>query len=79
MSEPVRLGEIVPGVLRDIESRCNRYRQEHGLPLLGKTVRPEKIEHTKRTFGAIRDFMATKGGNNRRNRQRQPVREKALF
>ena len=32
--EAKRLGEILPGVLQTIESRCNQYRQEHELPML---------------------------------------------
>ena len=34
MSEPVRLGNVLPDVMERIRKRCNEYRKQHGLPLL---------------------------------------------
>ena len=47
MSEPQHINEVLPGVLENIERRCNRYRAEHGLPSLEEVIRGDN-EHTDR-------------------------------
>ena len=48
MSEPERLGNILPEVMRDIKGRCNRYRRKRGLPLIGEELeRANSPIHTR--------------------------------
>ena len=56
MSEPQRLGEIVPSVLQTIKNRCNLYRREHGLPTLDEEL-GKKADHKIRTLAAVGGFM----------------------
>ena len=52
-SEPQAIGEVLPGVVEQIRSRCNRRRKKHGLPLLG----PDGAEHGSGVFKAMAGFM----------------------
>jgi len=79
MSEAVRLGDIIPEVLRDIEQRCERYRKAHNLPPLGTEVKSERKEHASRVFQATADFLASKDSKRLANRQTQKTGQKVLF
>lgn len=35
MVEPKHIKEILPSVMQTIKNRCNRFRREHRMPLLG--------------------------------------------
>lgn len=70
MSEPQRLGEIIPEVLRDIERRCE-------LNPNNPDFKPERAQHRDRVFSATADFLRSKRPN--RNRQKQPSTQKVLF
>lgn len=44
MSEPVRLGEILPEVMQNIARRVNRYRETHNLPTLREEIRENRVD-----------------------------------
>ena len=57
MSEPQRLGEVLPEVLENIKARCNKYRMKHGLSLLEED---SKNNHKAKIISAVSDFMSSK-------------------
>jgi len=71
MSEAVRLGDILPEVLRDIERRCE-------LNPNNPDFKPERGEHRDRVFSAMADFLTNRKAK-RVNWQRQSSKQKALF
>ncbi|MFC1635166.1 hypothetical protein ACFL5Z_10010 [Planctomycetota bacterium] len=67
MSKPVHISEILPDVMADIKNRCNDYRREHGLLLLGENPKSDN-DHRARVFQATKDFLS--GGRDRQERHR---------
>lgn len=75
MSEPQRLGEILPEVMQEIEARCNRHRERHGLPSLEEDRRNNagefasfKDSHQTKVLSAVGDFMKSRRPKRARRR-----------
>lgn len=67
MSEPQKLGEILPGVLRDIQKRCEQNPNN-------KAFKPAIGEHTERVLSAVGAFMSGK----RPKQPKRRIKEKSL-
>lgn len=70
MSEPQHIGEILPQVLRDIKGRCNRYRRERSLPLIGSDLSFTSADNEKRrkkVLSAVGSYLSGKGKRKRRS------------
>lgn len=70
MSEPVRIGEILPGVLKEIRRRCEQNPDN-------KAFNPTACKHKQRVVSAISDFMFRK--SSRPTRPKRKVKAKLLF
>lgn len=75
MSRPKRIGEILPGVLRDIEKRCEQNPDN-------KAFSPGKAKHRQRIIDVTRGFFEKHRGrktrgNEERVKSSAPVRRKA--
>lgn len=70
MSDILKLGDILPDVLRDIERRCE-------LNPNNLDFKPDRAEHRARVFSATADFLRSK--RPRANRQRQIAGQKVFF
>jgi len=63
MSEPVRLGEILPGVLQDIKRRCEQNPEN-------KAFGQKANRHTERVRHAVRYFVSGKPNHTRETKRR---------
>ena len=78
MSEPVRLDCILPQAIENIKKRCNRYRQEHGLPLLGEESK-SSTGRQSRVIQATRDFISSKLDRNKKPERGSKVKSEELW
>jgi len=63
-AEPQRIGEVLPGVMKDIRRRCEQNPNNPDFP-------PQRHSRTDRVLDAVRGFMGRKGPRHRRAKSRR--------